>query len=103
MASEPKIHILIVDDDDRLSALLKKFLSGQDFMVTTASDSGEARHKLKWFIFDLIILDVMMPGESGLNLLESLKGAETPVLMLSAMGEPDDRIKGLEIGAEDYI
>jgi len=100
---ETKTHILIVDDDDRLRALLKKFLSEKEFMVTTAAGSDEARRKLAWFVFDLIILDVMMPGESGLELLESLKGAETPVLMLSAMGEPDDRIKGLEIGAEDYI
>jgi len=100
---ETKTHILIVDDDDRLRALLKKFLSEKEFMVTTAAGSDEARRKLAWFVFDLIILDVMMPGESGLELLESLKGMETPVLMLSAMGEPDDRIKGLEIGAEDYI
>jgi two-component system phosphate regulon response regulator OmpR len=103
MASKPKTHILIVDDDDRIRALLKKFLSEREFMVTTAADSKEARRKLAWFIFDLIILDVMMPGESGLALLKSLQGAETPVLMLSAMGEPDDRIKGLEVGAEDYL
>ena len=99
-----KPHILIVDDDDRLRALLKKFLNEQGFMVTGAADSGEARRRLGWFIFDLIVLDVMMPGDSGLMLLESLRAAPpAPVLMLSAMGEADDRIKGLEIGAEDYL
>jgi two-component system phosphate regulon response regulator OmpR len=100
---DAKSHLLIVDDDDRLRALLKKFLREQGFMVTTAADAAEARRKLAWFAFDLAILDVMMPGESGLKLLESLQGGTTPVLMLSAMGEPDDRIKGLETGAEDYI
>lgn len=103
MHSEPKTHILVVDDDDRLRALLRKFLSKEEFMVTAAQDAAEARRKLAWFLFDLIILDVMMPGESGLALLGSLREKHTPVLMLSAMGEPDDRIKGLETGAEDYL
>jgi two-component system phosphate regulon response regulator OmpR len=93
-------HILVVDDDDRLRALLKKFLSEQGFMVTAAADAAEARRKMAWYAFDLVVLDVMMPGESGLDLLASLPG---PVLMLSAMGEADDRIKGLEVGAEDYL
>jgi two-component system phosphate regulon response regulator OmpR len=101
---EAKPHILIVDDDDRLRVLLKKFLYEQGFMVTAARDAAEARRKLEWFVFDLMILDVMMPGETGLALLKSLAGkTQTPVLMLSAMGEADDRIKGLEIGAEDYL
>lgn len=102
--NEAKPHILIVDDDDRLRALLKKFLGEQGFMVTEAAGSEEARRKLGWFMFDLIVLDVMMPGESGLSLLESLRELPpAPVLMLSAMGETDDRIKGLETGAEDYL
>jgi len=103
MTFEPKTHILIVDDDDRLRALLKKFLGEQGFMVTAAADAAEARRKLAWFTFDLIVLDVMMPGETGLELLASLERETAPVLMLSAMGEADDRIKGLEIGAEDYL
>ncbi len=97
-------HILIVDDDDRLRALLKKFLHEQGFMVTAAAAADEARRKLATFTFDLMILDVMMPGQSGLEFLESLRGdVSMPVLMLSAMGESDDRIRGLELGAEDYV
>lgn len=103
LAAFDKPHLLVVDDDDRLRSLLKKFLSEQHFMVTTASDAAEARRKLAWFAFDLIILDVMMPGETGLQLLTSLKERQEPVLMLSAMGEADDRIAGLEVGAEDYL
>src|SRR5947207_15457667 len=91
---ERKAHILVVDDDDRLRALLKKFLSEQEFMVTTAADAAEARRKLAWFLFDMIILDVMMPGESGLELLRKLQeNPAMPVLMLSAMGEAEDRIE----------
>lgn len=103
MLGEPKKHILVVDDDDRLRALLKKFLREQGFMVTDAADAKQARNLLSWFIFDLIVLDVMMPGETGIELLASLKSGATPVLMLSAMGEVDDRILGLETGAEDYL
>jgi two-component system phosphate regulon response regulator OmpR len=100
-----KPHILVVDDDDRLRALLKKFLSEQGFMVTAASDAAEARRQLAWFTFDLAVLDVMMPGESGLDLLRSLakQNSNLPALMLSAMGEAEDRVNGLEIGAEDYL
>jgi len=102
--AESKAHILVVDDDDRLRALLKKFLREQGFMVTAAADADEARRKLAWFAFDLIVLDVMMPGESGFDLLASLtKEQRESVLMLSAMGEAEDRIKGLETGAEDYM
>lgn len=101
---ENKAHILVVDDDDRLRALLKKFLHEQGFLVTATRDTAEARRKLEWFAFDVMVLDVMMPGETGLSLLESLAGKiSTPVLMLSAMGEATDRIKGLEIGADDYL
>ena len=97
-------HILVVDDDDRLRALLQKFLQENQFMVTAASNAAEARRLLAWFAFDLIVLDVMMPGESGLDLLASLPDErKESVLMLSAMGEAGDRIKGLEHGAEDYL
>jgi two-component system, OmpR family, phosphate regulon response regulator OmpR len=102
--ADDKAHILVVDDDDRLRALLKKYLSEQGFMVTAAAETAEARRKLNCFLFDLVVLDVMMPGESGLDLLSSLKDTrQQPVLILSAMGEAEDRIKGLEIGAEDYL
>jgi two-component system, OmpR family, phosphate regulon response regulator OmpR len=101
---EEKPHILVVDDDDRLRALLKRYLSEQGFMVTATGDAAEARRKMAWFAFDVMILDVMMPGESGLELLESMGPSRTmPVLMLSAMGEADDRVKGLETGADDYL
>ncbi len=100
---DDKPHILIVDDDDRLRILLRKFLNEQGFMVSVAANADEARAQLGWFAFDLIILDVMMPGETGLEFLSYLRKTPTAVLMLSAMGEADDRIKGLEGGAEDYL
>ncbi|MBI1237047.1 MAG: response regulator [Alphaproteobacteria bacterium] len=97
-------HILVIDDDDRLRTLLGKFLSEQGFMVTAVASAEDARRKLAWFIFDALVLDVMMPRESGLELLASLdEGHRPPVLMLSAMGEAQDRIKGLETGADDYL
>ncbi len=97
-------HILVVDDDDRLRELLRKFLSENGFLVATASDVADARAKLDIFAFDLIVLDLMMPGESGLDFAEELgrRGA-IPTLMLTAMGEPEDRIAGLERGADDYL
>ena len=99
-----KAHILVVDDDDRIRSLLKKFLREQGFMVTTAAEAAEARRKLAWYLFDVIVLDVMMPGETGFELLASLTQAQKQlVLMLSAMSESEDRIKGLETGAEDYL
>ncbi len=102
--AEDKPHILIVDDDDRLRALLKRFLSGEQYMVTAAADAAEARRLIKWFTFDVMVLDIMMPGEDGLSLLKSIaRERRLPVLMLSAMGDAKDRIKGLEIGAEDYL
>ncbi len=97
-------HILVVDDDRRLRELLRKFLTENGFTVTTAGDAPEARRKLNALAFDLIILDVMMPGESGLTFAEWLRGEATvPILMLSAMGETEDRIAGLEHGADDYL
>lgn len=101
---DDKPHILIVDDDDRLRSLLKKYLHEQGFMVTGAAEAMEASRKLERFIFDAMILDVMMPGQSGFDMLaEQRERLTMPVLMLSAMGESDDRIRGLEIGAEDYM
>lgn len=98
-----KPHILVVDDDDRLRGLLSKYLSEQGFLVTAAASAEEARGKLTAFIFDLLILDVMMPNETGFEFLASLAGKHIPTLMLSAMGEAEDRINGLELGAEDYL
>ena len=97
-------HILVVDDDNRLRELLRKYLADSGFRVTTAMDAADARHQLKSLAFDLIVLDVMMPGESGFAFTESLRRASTvPILLLTAMGEPDDRITGLELGADDYL
>ncbi len=97
-------HILVVDDDDRLRELLRKFLSENDFLVETASDVADARARLTSLAFDLIVLDLMMPGESGLDFAEDLRRTNTvPILMLTAMGEGEDRIAGLERGADDYL
>ncbi|WP_188900497.1 response regulator [Caldovatus sediminis] len=98
-------HLLVVDDDARLRALLQRFLAEQGFRVTAAADAAAARAALASFAFDLIVLDVMMPGESGLALTESLRraGHDVPILMLTARGEPDDRIAGFEHGVDDYL
>ena len=97
-------HILVVDDDTRLRDLLSRYLSENGFRVTTASDAGDARAKLAGFAFDLLVLDVMMPGEDGLRLTASLrKKLNVPILLLTAMGEPEDRVTGLELGADDYL
>ncbi len=97
-------HILVVDDDRRLRELLRKYLSDNGHRVTTASDAAGARARLKSLTFDLLVLDVMMPGESGLELTRSLRReSQVPILLLTAMGEADDRIAGLEYGADDYL
>jgi two-component system, OmpR family, phosphate regulon response regulator OmpR len=97
-------HILIVDDDKRLRDLLRRFLSEQGFRVTVATDAADARRKLAGLDFDLLVLDIMMPGENGLDLTRSLRTQKTvPILLLTAMGEPDDRITGLDSGADDYL
>ncbi len=97
-------HILVVDDDDRLRELLRKFLHESGFLVATAFDAADARAKLVSLEFDLIVLDVMMPGESGLEFCQELRRKSTvPILMLTAMGEPEDRIVGLERGVDDYL
>lgn len=98
-------HILVVDDDDRLRDLLRRYLSESGFLVTVASDAADARDKLASLQFDLMVLDIMMPGETGLELARNLKTLQNPVpiLLLTAMGEPEDRIHGLESGADDYL
>ncbi len=97
-------HILVVDDDTRLRELLRKFLSENGFRVATASDAADARAKLGVLTFDLIVLDLMMPGESGLDFARALRqNSAVPILMLTAMGEAEDRITGLETGADDYL
>ncbi len=97
-------HILVVDDDRRLRDLLQRFLTDSGFRVTTAGSAAEARDRLTSLRFDLLVLDVMMPGESGLSLTASLREtSNVPILMLTAMAESDDRINGLERGADDYL
>jgi two-component system, OmpR family, phosphate regulon response regulator OmpR len=97
-------HVLVVDDDRRLRDLLRRFLADNGFRVTVAGDAREARATVGSFAFDAIVLDVMMPGESGLHLAGDLrKKIETPILMLTAMGESEDRIAGFEHGADDYL
>tara|TARA_B100001123_G_scaffold400987_1_gene487282 strand:+ start:97 stop:783 length:687 start_codon:yes stop_codon:yes gene_type:complete len=98
-------HILIVDDDKRILELINDYLVKNNFRVNTVENASEAREKIESIEFDLIILDIMMPGESGLNFADSLKknNFKTPILLLSALGNPEDRIKGLEIGANDYL
>ena len=97
-------HVLVVDDDDRLRNLLVKYLSENGFLVVAAKDAIDARKKLKGLQFDIIILDLMMPGETGLDFAADYRRTSTvPILMLTAMGETDDRIAGLERGADDYL
>ena len=99
-------HILVVDDDDRLRELLRRFLSENGFRVSTARDAADAETRLGCLTFDLIVLDLMMPGESGLDFAARLRGEKgdpVPILMLTAMAEADDRIAGLETGADDYL
>jgi len=101
---EDQSHILVVDDDDRLRELLYRFLTGKGFYVTMAGDAADARHLLSQYVVDAVILDVMMPGESGLEFMDWLhRQHHLPVLMLSAMGTAEDRIKGLEKGVDDYL
>ncbi len=97
-------HILVVDDDERIRDLLAKYLMSNGYRVTKARDAASARAALSGLEFDLLILDVMMPGETGFELATSLKGTiSAPIFMLTALGEPEQRVKGLEIGVDDYI
>ncbi|MDA7946949.1 MAG: response regulator transcription factor [Hyphomicrobiaceae bacterium] len=97
-------HILVVDDDQRIRDLLGRFLQENGFRVTTAENSAAARANMRGLAFDLLVLDVMMPGETGMELAESLRNDhDIPILMLTARAEPDQRIRGLEIGVDDYL
>ena len=99
-----KAHILVVDDDDGIRTLVKRFLNDKSYLVNTASTAEEAQKKTEIVKFDLIILDIMMPGKSGLEFLNENKSfIETPVILLTAKGEPKERVKGLETGADDYL
>ncbi|EHL98206.1 response regulator receiver domain protein, partial [Acetobacteraceae bacterium AT-5844] len=101
----PTAHLLVVDDDARLRNLLQRFLAEQGFRVSAAADAMAARQAMASMAFDLLVVDVMMPGESGLDLTESLRreGHDVPILMLTAAGTPDNRIAGFERGADDYL
>jgi len=97
-------HLLVVDDDERLRSLLQRYLTSNGYRVTAAADAAGARSLMKSFAFDLLVLDVMMPGESGFDLTKFVReGSAVPILILTARGEADDRIKGLELGADDYL
>ena len=97
-------HILVVDDDNRIRELVKEYLEENNFIITTAKDSNDAKKKLKIIKFDIIILDFMMPGESGLELTKKIKKKDsTPIILLTAKGESKNRIEGLELGADDYL
>ena len=97
-------HILVVDDDEGIRSLVKRYLNDKKYLVTTASNAENALEKIKIIKFDLIILDIMMPGKSGLDFLNQNKEyINTPVILLTAKGEPDERIEGLEMGADDYL
>jgi two-component system phosphate regulon response regulator OmpR len=97
-------HVLIIDDDDGIRSLVKKYLSENNFLASTASSAEDASKKIKIIKFDLIILDIMMPGKSGLDFIqENKKYLDTPIILLTAKGEPNERIEGLEIGADDYL
>ena len=97
-------HILVVDDDDRIRELVKEYLEENQFLVTTAKDAQDAKKKIKIVKFDILILDIMMPGDSGLTLTKQIKETDpTPIILLTAKGETRDRIKGLELGADDYL
>ena len=97
-------HILVVDDDDRIRELVKEYLEENHFLVTTAKDALDAKKKIEIVKFDILILDIMMPGESGLSLTKEIKkNNPTPIILLTAKGEVRDRIEGLELGADDYL
>ena len=97
-------HILVVDDDDGIRSLVKKYLNENDYLVTTANSAEDANEKINIIKFDLIILDIMMPGKSGLEFIqENQKKLKTPIILLTAKGQANERIEGLEVGADDYL
>ncbi|WP_132956042.1 response regulator transcription factor [Rhizobium sp. BK251] len=104
MISDDAAHLLVVDDDTRIRALLNRYLTENGFRVTVAADGGEARRKLQGLDFDLIIMDVMMPGETGIELTQVLRTIKSvPIIMLTALTEANSRVEGLEAGADDYL
>jgi|TARA_B100001939_G_scaffold332485_1_gene331533 two-component system phosphate regulon response regulator OmpR len=97
-------HILIVDDDDRIRSLLKDYLSSKNYIVSSAENADEAKKKIEYLKYDIIILDVMMPGQDGYELTKEIKKKlKVPIILLTAKGEVENRIKGLELGADDYV
>jgi two-component system phosphate regulon response regulator OmpR len=99
-----KYHILVVDDDNRIRELVKEYLNENDFIVSTGNNAEEAKIKLGYFKFDLIVLDVMMPGQNGFELTKEIKkNSNVPIILLTAKGEVENRIQGLELGADDYL
>jgi two-component system phosphate regulon response regulator OmpR len=99
-----KYHILVVDDDDRIRELVKEYLNDNEFIVSTANSAEEAKIKLDYFKFDLIVLDVMMPGQNGFEFTKEIKkNSNLPIILLTAKGEVENRIQGLELGADDYL
>ena len=96
-------HILVVDDDDGIRSLVKQYLNENKYLVTTAESAEDASEKIKIIKFDLIVLDIMMPGKSGLDFIKENKKLETPIILLTAKGQPSERIEGLEMGADDYL
>ena len=97
-------HVLVVDDDDRIRELVKQYLEENNFLVTSAKDAFDAKKKLEILKFDILILDIMMPGQSGLSLTKEIKKNNSiPIILLTAKGESQDRIQGLELGADDYL
>ena len=99
-----KYHILVVDDDDRIRELVKEYLNENGFIISTGNNAEEAKIKLEYFKFDLVVLDVMMPGQNGFELTKEIKKkSNLPIILLTAKGEAENRIEGLEIGADDYL
>ena len=99
-----RLHVLVVDDDDRIRDLLKDYLANNDYIVSTAEDAEQSKERLKIIKFDIIILDVMMPGQDGYDLTKEIKkDSKVPIILLTAKGEVENRIKGLELGADDYL
>jgi len=103
--NKKEFHILVVDDDNRIRDLVKQYLENNEFLVTTAKDSQDAKRKLEIIKFDILILDIMMPGQSGLSLTKDVKknNSQTPIILLTAKDDSKDRVKGLEFGADDYL
>ena len=99
-----KLHILVVDDDNRIRSLLKDYLTNNQYIVSTAENAEQAKKKIEYIKFDVLILDVMMPGQDGYELTKEIKKKiKVPIILLTAKGEVENRIKGLELGADDYI